>query len=375
MIQDDLLDSPGKKKRKKEAAEKSAAANTRDPVVKLIDVVKENAANLDQKKNRVKRTSSSIVNSSSGAEAESESGSEKRKCVLQNCKSDARPNSVYCGDECIMVHARESLLAMSKLESASEKQQTGGSPSTPTTPGKWKESLEFGELMSQPTPTSTKSKLLKKPANLADSAPVPVMERRTGKILTSSNAPKVAQLEQWLKEHPTYEVIKPSTLPAKNRTSVPVVRQNSASQPGTPTSSAPSPASSKTSGSASSKKPDRSKLPRKRSIETPKEDKKASQPDPDSFRSVCKNALKEALWNRCKDEDDLSGKIDEAGAEAIASEVEEALYRHFNKDVGQKYKSKYRSLVFNIKDGKNLGLFRQIAEKQITPGKFMFKPP
>jgi len=236
-----VLDSPGKKKREKEAAEKSAAAKTQDPVVKL-DVVKENAAQVDQKKNRVKQTSTSDVNSTRGAEPEGENGSEKRKCVLPNCKSDARPNSVYCGDKCIMVHARESLLAISKVALASEKQQAGSSPSTPNTPpGKWKESPEIGELMSQPTPTSTKSKLFKKPANLADSAPVPVMERRTGKILMRSNAPKVAQLEQWLKEHPTYEVIKPSTLPAKNRISVPVVRQNSASQPGTPTSSAPSP--------------------------------------------------------------------------------------------------------------------------------------
>lgn len=35
-MQDDLLDSPGKKMREKEAAEKSAAANIRDPALKLL---------------------------------------------------------------------------------------------------------------------------------------------------------------------------------------------------------------------------------------------------------------------------------------------------------------------------------------------------
>lgn len=46
--------------------------------------------------------------------------------------------------------------------------------------------------------------------------------------------------------------------------------------------------------------------------------------------------------------------------------VEEELYSLFG-DTGVKYKSKYRSLVFNIKDPKNLTLFRKIVEKSITP--------
>lgn len=62
--------------------------------------------------------------------------------------------------------------------------------------------------------------------------------------------------------------------------------------------------------------------------------------------------------------------MDEQTVEQVATEVEEALYRLFNKDVGTKYKNKYRTLIFNIKDPKNLGLFRKIIEKQITPGKF-----
>lgn len=377
------------------------AAQTRDPVVVLVDVAKDKKALQGQQAQHgqqkvVKRLNST---SSGGAQGEGENPAlvAKRQCVVAGCRNDARPNSVYCSDTCIVAHARESLLAMSKLESASAAAAAAAvdkpaiSPSTPTPPGgsKWKESVEFGQLMSQPTPLTTKSKLLKKPANLADDAPVPVMERRTGKILTGSNAPRVANLEQWLKDHATFEVIKPTSLPNKNRNPpAPVVRSTSVSQPSTPSSSAPSPASSKNNATTPTntattptsntptKKLERPKIVRKRSLETAKDEESAKKahPDPESTRAAAKTSLKDALWNRCKEEPDLAGKIDESGAEAVANEVEAALYRHFNKDVGVKYKAKYRSLIFNIKDPKNLGLFRQIVEKQITPGKLFLFP-
>jgi hypothetical protein len=36
-------------------------------------------------------------------------------------------------------------------------------------------------------------------------------------------------------------------------------------------------------------------------------------------------------------------------------------------DVGAKYKNKYRSLVYNIKDVKNDGLFRRILLRDLSP--------
>lgn len=49
----------------------------------------------------------------------------------------------------------------------------------------------------------------------------------------------------------------------------------------------------------------------------------------------------------------------------LAKQVEEELFNLFN-DTNTKYKSKYRSLRFNIKDEKNT-LFRRIAEKTLRP--------
>ncbi len=46
----------------------------------------------------------------------------------------------------------------------------------------------------------------------------------------------------------------------------------------------------------------------------------------------------------------------------------------YNFDVSAKYKNKYRSLVFNIKDEKNNGLFRKILNGNIKPKDLVITP-
>lgn len=364
-----------------------------------IKVAKEKA------KLKAQTTERRVRVSSSGSGTIEEPVTAPRRCVVVGCKNDARPNSVYCSDACIVSHARDSLIAMSKEKTKQAQLQEPPSPSTPTSTtssgsSKWKESVEFGQLMSQPTPPlSSKSKAINqlkksissdgtnKPSNLTDDTPVPVMERKTGKILTGSSAPKVANLEQWLKDNATYEVIKPASLPRPNKPRLPSLTTTptasspmatKAASPATPIGQAPSPASSssttRSKPSIGSKRlsdsSSKQKIVRKRSVESSKDEDtpKKVQADPESTRASAKSSLKDALWNRCKEATDL--KMEEQTVEQVAADVEEALYRLFNKDVGVKYKAKYRSLIFNIKDPKNLGLFRKIVEKQITPGKF-----
>ena len=330
----------------------------------------------------------------------------RRKCVISSCKNEARANSIYCSDACIVSHARDSLVLMSKEKLKQEKpveQTVPTSPVTPTSksePVKLKESVEFGKLMSQATPQPSKSKAINqlrksssssdgRPSNLTDDTPVPVMERKSGKILSGSLAPVVGTLEQWLKDNPTYEVIKPALLPKSAIKHVPKVStQLTPKKMASPVAkTAPSPVSlstppSSVSSSASATQSTPSQLPskspklktssdlsvktsRKKSTDSPREEEKKSL-DPDSMRSGARSSLKEALWNRCKDVTDV--KVDEKDVEKVAEEIEEALFRLFNKDVGMKYKARYRSLIFNIKDPKNQGLFRKIADRQVTPG-------
>lgn len=273
------------------------------------------------------------------------------------------------------------------------------SPSGKPEAGKLKESDLFGKLMSQPTPIATKSKAINqlrksadgssssnssKPANLNDEAPVPVMERKSGKILTGSTAPKVGSLEQWLKDNPTYEVIKPASLPRSNTGSKTAASSNKPSSGAAAAAAAAAPTAPTTAtAAAGSPSPSVTSQQRRKSVEAskvhklgrskPAEEKKEEKvaPDPESMRSSAKTSLKEALWNRCKEASGSAGvvKEKEKEVERVAEEIEGALFRLFNKDVGMKYKAKYRSLIFNIKDAKNQGLFRKIIERKITPGK------
>lgn len=43
---------------------------------------------------------------------------------------------------------------------------------------------------------------------------------------------------------------------------------------------------------------------------------------------------------------------------------------HFQ-DVGMKYKTRYRSILFNTKDSKNSGLFRKILKGTISPSQLV----
>ncbi len=57
------------------------------------------------------------------------------------------------------------------------------------------------------------------------------------------------------------------------------------------------------------------------------------------------------LLFRCEDAADMKN-LEQSGVEAIASDIEEKLF-NLHQDINPKYKNKYRSLVFNLKDTKN----------------------
>jgi len=58
-----------------------------------------------------------------------------------------------------------------------------------------------------------------------------------------------------------------------------------------------------------------------------------------------------AMWLfRCDKADDVIASSSEI--KSLALSIEEEMFKHF-RDTDAKYKSKYRSLIFNIKDQKN----------------------
>lgn len=87
--------------------------------------------------------------------------------------------------------------------------------------------------------------------------------------------------------------------------------------------------------------------------------------NPKPIRDNASKGIEDALRTRVEKSGDLT--YDKDKMKALVKEIEEELFRLYNKDVGPKYKAKYRSLVFNIKDEKNNGLFRKIVSAKISP--------
>lgn len=89
------------------------------------------------------------------------------------------------------------------------------------------------------------------------------------------------------------------------------------------------------------------------------------QPKPqENIRENVQKTVLEQLMNRLKGSEDI--KLSEEELKNISTEIEEQLFKCFG-DTGQKYRNKYRSLIFNIKDVKNHTLWRRICEKSIGP--------
>ncbi|XP_047026879.1 death-inducer obliterator 1 isoform X1 [Helicoverpa zea] len=82
------------------------------------------------------------------------------------------------------------------------------------------------------------------------------------------------------------------------------------------------------------------------------------------IRDNVRKALQEQLSIRMSE--NTGPKFTEAEIQQFANDTESELHELF-RDVGMKYKAKYRSLMFNIKDRKNLTLWQKICDRSITP--------
>ncbi|KAM4693561.1 PHD finger protein 3 isoform 2-T2 [Discoglossus pictus] len=87
------------------------------------------------------------------------------------------------------------------------------------------------------------------------------------------------------------------------------------------------------------------------------------KPSVDQIRQSVRHSLKDILIKRLSES---SSKIPEERATKVSSRIERELFS-FYRDTDSKYKNKYRSLMFNLKDPKNNVLFKRVLKGEITP--------
>ncbi|XP_008067762.1 death-inducer obliterator 1 [Carlito syrichta] len=96
-----------------------------------------------------------------------------------------------------------------------------------------------------------------------------------------------------------------------------------------------------------------------------------SQPN-SQIRQNIRRSLKEILWKRVNDSDDLIMTENEVGK--IALHIEKEMFNLFQV-TDNRYKSKYRSIMFNLKDPKNQGLFHRVLREEISLAKLVRMKP
>ncbi|XP_071377334.1 death-inducer obliterator 1 [Centroberyx affinis] len=87
-------------------------------------------------------------------------------------------------------------------------------------------------------------------------------------------------------------------------------------------------------------------------------------PPNNQMRQNIRRSLTDILYKRVSDSDDLNMTESEVGRLAVAIE-KEMFNLCLNTD--SKYKNKYRSLMFNLKDPKNKGLFYRVVGGEVSP--------
>ncbi|XP_061487021.1 death-inducer obliterator 1 isoform X2 [Rhineura floridana] len=98
-----------------------------------------------------------------------------------------------------------------------------------------------------------------------------------------------------------------------------------------------------------------------------------SQSQPNSqIRQNIRRSLKEILWKRVNDSDDLAMTESEVGK--IALNIEKEMFNLFQA-TDNRYKSKYRSIMFNLKDPKNQGLFHRVLREDLPLSKLVRMKP
>lgn len=336
----------------------------------------------------------------------------KTGCIV--CRKFARVNSIYCSDECILKHAQDSLgtQAGSKAESDTEKppldkqkpesrvivyeRKSGrllAGPNAPTAENlrPWLqknptfEVVRPGTLSTIKPNTLNKKKLSNEPNKIQTTINFERIPRKTNEqnILVKSQQPEVKEKLVKLISLPKDETkpiaktaptarppilcktpITPKTPPVPKLNTLQLIETPKASTSSAKTISEPRKLARNSTPNRSlsvDKAPSVSPLTSSRRKDN-HINRRMDSSEP--IRDNVRKALQEQMSLRMAE--NTGPKFTEQEIQQFAEDTEVELHDLF-RDVGMKYKAKYRSLMFNIKDRKNLSLWQKICDRSITP--------
>ncbi|KAH8289050.1 hypothetical protein KR054_006826 [Drosophila jambulina] len=304
-------------------------------------------------------------------------------CVL--CKRPAASNSVYCSEECIRKYAQNAIHANSAVKAR------------PDSPMTHNASVQSPLHHAFEAKKNKKKDLFEDMLRQADSVSkverIHVFERKSGRMITGHLAPTALQLRKWLQENPTFEVLPLETTQSPDPEKHQVKRDP---DPYPPAAEPATVAVTKRPIEAATKSPlPTTGTPLVRPQVVPRKDKEKekdklpntpsrSSGKPEPVRTGIRRSLKEQLLARIKEAQtaELASSqattttwLTEAEVDQFVQNVESEMFNSFGRDVGAKYKAKYRSLMFNIKDRKNRTLFEKICAKQVEPKQLVRMTP
>ncbi|XP_054248000.1 death-inducer obliterator 1 [Indicator indicator] len=360
------------------------------------------------------------------------------KCIGPGCFNLAQPDSVYCSNDCILKHAAATMKFLSAGKDAKAKPKEKSKPKSEK-PGMPKSQLQAGSKplsnqkrnLPEKREISVKKTVLpaaKTEANTQAFAREPAAEHSTpswasdhnynavkpertaaisssllfksqreerrnedstsaSKKVVASVMEKQASKNIPLKKPTSFSITSVTKLSLKPVSSFKGVIPKKPSSGGVPPSgSVPAKHSSLSQGSSVSKKPAASASlgggPKKISLSPTattsgnsqgKASANPAQSQPNSqIRQNIRRSLKEILWKRVNDSDDLVMTESEVGK--IALNIEKEMFNLFQV-TDNRYKSKYRSIMFNLKDPKNQGLFHRVLREEISLSKLVRMKP
>ncbi|CAH0592546.1 unnamed protein product [Chrysodeixis includens] len=318
----------------------------------------------------------------------------KTSCIV--CKKPARASSIYCSNSCIWKHAQDSLgnqgpsgKGDGEPGKSNEKQKAESrvivyerksgrllaGPNAPTAENlkAWLQQNPTFEVVRPGTLSTIKPAVGKKktsePTKIQTTLNFERIPRKSAEQLASSKTPPADSKERSIRLIPAH----------KEESKTPQLKT-----PATPKSQPTTQLTDTPKASTSSAKPG---ITSRKLIRTPSNQGQSSQDKAPSvspstsrrkdsthtrmrmsggepIRDNVRKALQEQLAVRMSE--NKGQKFSEDEIQQFANDTEQELHELF-RDVGMKYKAKYRSLMFNIKDRKNLTLWEKICDRSITP--------